>query len=149
MRLCRKDGAEGFRGSCDPLPQNCNDFSMYTSYCLCVPSLRYCMMTSTMSCEISEFCKDHLIICILGTSVIDEVDVDCLELDKPDSELKPSEHDECPPATWVQSWKLKGLKWAPRNYKNSRYLIVYCVVHTSRDETKKWKCMEKIVTTRS
>ena len=51
------------------------------------------MMTSTMSGEISEFCKDCLIICIPAAPVVDEVDGDCPELDEPDSELKPSEYE--------------------------------------------------------
>ena len=53
------------------------------------------MITSTMSGEISEFCKDRLIICIPATPVVDEVDGDCPELDELDSELKPSEHVAC------------------------------------------------------
>ena len=51
------------------------------------------MMTSTMSGETSEFCKDCLIICIPAAPVVDEVDGDCPELDEPDSELKPSEYE--------------------------------------------------------
>ena len=35
------------------------------------------MMTSTMSGEISAFCKDCLIICIPATTVVDEVDGNC------------------------------------------------------------------------
>ena len=49
------------------------------------------MMTSTMSDEIPECCKDCLIICIPTQPIVDEVDGDGPELDEPDSKLKLSE----------------------------------------------------------
>ena len=49
------------------------------------------MMTSTMSDEIPECCKDCPIICIPTGPIVDEVEGDCSELDEPDSELKLSE----------------------------------------------------------
>jgi len=50
-------------------------------------------MISTLSGEISEFCKDCLIICIPATPVVGEVDGDCPQWNEPDSELKPSEYE--------------------------------------------------------
>ena len=46
------------------------------------------MMTSTMSGEIPECCKDCLITCIPTGPIDDEVDEDRTELGEPDSELK-------------------------------------------------------------
>ena len=101
---------------------------------MCTVSLRLHDDFSNVWWNLSEFCKDCLITCVLVTSVVDETDGDCLWLVKPDSELTPSEHHACPSATWVQSRKLKGLRCPPRNYKNSRHLIVNCVQHTSRQK---------------
>ena len=42
-------------------------------------------MTSTISGEISKFCKDCFIICIPATPVFDEGDGDCPKLDEPDA----------------------------------------------------------------
>ena len=37
----------------------------------------------------------------------------------------------------------KGLSCPPRNNKNSRCLIVNYLLHTSRDKTKRWKCIKE------
>ena len=92
-----------------------------------------------MSGEISKFCKECLIICIPATPVVDEGDGDCPMLDETDSELKPSQHEACLSATWVQSWKKVELSTV--EYQNSRRLIVYYLLHTSRGETKRCKCI--------
>ena len=54
------------------------------------------MMTSTMSGEISDFCKDCLIICIPVTPVGGEEDGGRPDLGQSDSELRPSLCMVCP-----------------------------------------------------